>query len=112
MVFFVLTTNDTNDTNYWCHLCYLLFLNYGAAAEVEFRRERYAVHFLFRFVVKGDFFFGCDDAREKLAVDVYPCAFSHKELVQIPCEPFFVKRVGLEDPSFPIILFACDGARE
>ena len=56
-VFFVLTTNDTNDTNYWCHLCYLLFLNYGAAAEVKLRRERYAVHRLLGLVVKCDFIF-------------------------------------------------------
>ena len=80
-VFFVLTTNDTNDTNYWCHLCYLLFLNYGAAAEVKLRRERYAVHFLFGFVVKGDFLFGYDGAGEKLAVDVYPCVLRHQKLV-------------------------------
>ena len=61
-VFFVLTTNDTNDTNYLCHLCYLLFLNYGAAAEVELRRERHAVHFLFCFVLEGDFLFCYDGA--------------------------------------------------
>ena len=83
-----------------------------AAAEVELCRKRYAVHFFFGFVLEGDFLFGDDGAGEKLTFDVYPCAFSHKELVQIPCEPFFVKRVGLEVPSFPIILFACDEARE
>ena len=105
-VFFVLTTNDTNDTNYWCHLCYLLFLNYGAAAEVKLRRERYAVHFLFGFVLEGDFLFGDDGAGEKLAFDVYPCMFRHQELMQIPCEPCFVEGVGLEIPFFLIVLLA------
>ena len=83
-----------------------------AAAEVEFRRERHAVHFLFGFVVEGDFLFGNDDAGEKLAIDVYPCVLRHQELMQIPCEPFFVERVGLEVPSFPVILLASYGARE
>ena len=48
-----------------------------AAAEVELRRERYAVHFLFGFVLEGDFLFGYDGAGEELAVDVYPCVFRH-----------------------------------
>ena len=38
------------------------YLNDGASAEVKFRRERYAVHFLFGFVLEGDFFFGDDGA--------------------------------------------------
>ena len=42
--------------------CYLLFLNDCAAAEVELRRERHAVHFLFGFVLKGDFLFCYDSA--------------------------------------------------
>ena len=74
------------------------FLNDCAATEVELRRERHAVHFLFGFVVKGDFLFCYDSAGEKLAVDVDPCVFRHQELMQIPCEPCFVERVGLEVP--------------
>ena len=46
-----------------------------AAAEVELCRERYAVHFLFGFVMESDFLFGYDGAGEKLAIDVYPCVF-------------------------------------
>ena len=88
------------------------YLNDGAATEVKFCRKRYAVHFLFGFVLEGDFLFGDDSAGEKLAFYVYPCAFSHKELMQIPCEPFFIERVGLEVPSFTVVLLACDGARE
>ena len=38
------------------------FLNDCAAAEVEFRRERYAVHFLFGFVLECDFLFCYDSA--------------------------------------------------
>ena len=45
-----------------CCPCYLLFLNDCAAAEVEFRRERYAVHFLFGFVLECDFLFCYDSA--------------------------------------------------
>ena len=89
-----------------CCQCYLLFLNDCAAAEVEFRRERYAVHFLFCIVVEGDFFFGYDSAGEKLAVDVYPCVLRHQELMQIPCEPCFVEGVGLKVPGLLIILLA------
>ena len=37
-------------------------LNDCAAAEVEFCRERYAVHFFFGFVLEGDFLFGDDGA--------------------------------------------------
>ena len=48
-----------------------------AAAEVELRRERYAVHFLFGFVLEGDFLVGDDSALEEFAVDVYPCVFRH-----------------------------------
>ena len=81
-----------------CCQCYLLFLNDCAAAEVEFRRERYAVHFLFCIVVEGDFLFCYDSAGEQLAVDVYPCVLRHQELMQIPCEPRFVEGVGLELP--------------
>ena len=33
------------------------YLNDGAAAEVKFRRKRYAVHFLFGFFLEGDFLF-------------------------------------------------------
>ena len=33
------------------------YLNDGAAPEVEFGRERYAVHFLFGFVLECDFVF-------------------------------------------------------
>ena len=105
-VFFVLTTNDTNDTNYWCHLCYLLFLNYGAAAEVKLRRERYAVHFLFGFVLEGNFLVGDDSAGEELAFDVYPCMFRHQELMQIPGEPRFIERVSLEVPRLLVVLLA------
>ena len=45
-----------------CYSSYLLFLNDRASAEVEFRRERYAVHFLFGFVLEGDFLFGDNGA--------------------------------------------------
>ena len=38
------------------------YLNDGAAAEVEFCRERSAVHFLFGFVLEGDFLFGDNGA--------------------------------------------------
>ena len=38
------------------------YLNDGAAAEVKFRRKRYAVHFFFGFVLEGDFLFGDDGA--------------------------------------------------
>ena len=38
------------------------YLNDGAAAEVKFRRKRYAVHFLFGFVLEGDFLFGDNGA--------------------------------------------------
>ena len=38
------------------------YLNDGAAAEVKFRRKRYAVHFLFGFVLECDFLFCYDGA--------------------------------------------------
>ena len=76
--------------------------------EVEFCRERYAVHFLFSFVLEGDFLVGYDGAGEELAIDVYPGMFRHQELMQIPGEPFFVESVGLEVPSFSVVLLACD----
>ena len=82
------------------------YLNDGAATEVKFCRKRYAVHFLFGFVLEGDFLFGDDGAGEKLAFDVYPCVLRHQELMQIPCEPCFVERVGLKVPGFLIILLA------
>ena len=69
-----------------------------ASVEVEFRSERYAVHCLLGLVVKGDFLFSCDDAGEELAFDVDPCVFRHKKLMQIPCEPCFVERVGHKVP--------------
>ena len=83
-----------------------------AAAEVELCRERYAVHFLFGFVLEGDFLVGDDSAGEELAFDVYPRVFRHQKLMQIPGEPFFIEWVGLEVPSFPVVLLASDGARE
>ena len=38
------------------------FLNNRAASEVELCRERYAVHFLFGFVLEGNFLVGDDSA--------------------------------------------------
>ena len=95
-----------------CCPCCLLFLNDCAAPEVEFRRKRYAVHFMFGFVLEGNFLVGYDGAGEELTFDVYPRVFGHKELMQIPGEPFFIEWVGLEVPSFPVILLASYGARE
>ena len=71
----------------------------GATPEVELGRERYGVHRFLGLVVKCNFIiFGGDDAGEKLAVDVDPCVFRHKELMQVPCELRFIERVGLEIP--------------
>ena len=75
------------------------YLNDCATTEVELCRERYGVHRFLGLVVEGDFvIFGCDDAGEKLAFDVYPGVFRHQELMQIPGKPCFVERVGLELP--------------
>ena len=51
--------------------------NRRTATEVEFCRERYAVHRIFGLVVKCDFIVGGDGAGQELAVDVYPCVFRH-----------------------------------
>ena len=82
------------------------YLNDGAATEVKFCRKRYAVHFLFGFVLEGDFLFGYDSAGEKLAVDADPGVFGHQELMQIPGEPCFIEWVGLEIPRLLIVLLA------
>ena len=68
-------------------IVFVFVLNDSAASEVEFCRERYAVHRLLGLVVKGDFIVGGDDAGEKLAIDVDPCVLRHQELMHIPCKP-------------------------
>lgn len=53
-------------------------LNHRTASEIKLCRKGYAVHRFFGPVVKGNFIiFGGDDARQKFAIDVYPCVLRH-----------------------------------